>query len=257
MDTSITFPYGNGYTTKSLSGKRVLVTGGTKGIGRAVAILLASKGARVLILGRNEDPLNDVLEQCRQLGIGGNISGFTADIAEKEGVEKAFAEVDQQLGGLDILINNAAIAFESIDSGGYDDWRYLLNANLLACIACTEKAVSRMSGRQGDILFVGSLSAKHRGENSAIYSASKSGLQAFAEALRKDMKDKQIRISLIEPGAVGTDMQVMPDEEKLQQQRANEMLYPEDIAAWIYFTLIQPWRNNLMMARVLPVQQQI
>src|SRR5215212_3580272 len=100
------------YQLEPVANKSILITGGTTGIGRATAILLASQGARVMIFGRHEQELNDAMKDIREAG--GEVLGLTADTANPEDIKRVFQEVDDQLGELDILINNAALGYNSI-----------------------------------------------------------------------------------------------------------------------------------------------
>ncbi|WP_436488989.1 SDR family oxidoreductase [Chitinophaga sp. ARDCPP14] len=246
------------YEPEELTGKKILITGGTTGIGRSTALLLASYGAKVMVFGRHQPELNDTIQAFKNAGMEGKVHGFTADIAEKKGIEETFKQVDEHFDRLDILINNAAVPFKGIQEGTYDDWQYVLNTNLLSYLACSHEAVKRMKEKGGgQIVFIGSLSADVRSANSSVYTATKAGIQAFSEALRKEVQSSNIKVSLIEPGLVGTDLLDMPAEKKLEMQQKEEMLIPEDIASLVLFLLRQPWRCNLMTSSLLPVQQSI
>ncbi|WP_109699290.1 SDR family oxidoreductase [Chitinophaga deserti] len=242
----------------SLSGKRVLITGGTTGIGREIARMLAAEGAGVLIFGREEGPMQEALKDIREVAGGEAPEGFTADVATKEGIEKIFAEVDAR-GGIDILVNNAALGYEGIMQGDYDKWQYILSVNVLGYLACTHEAAKRMeqSGKHGQIIFIGSMSADTREGKSSVYVATKSGIQGFAEAVRKELNPKGIRVSLIEPGAVDTDMQEQSSAEKLKKVEEKKMLMAEDIAAAVLFVVTRPERCDVVEMKVRPQQQLI
>nr|WP_295876296.1 SDR family oxidoreductase [uncultured Chitinophaga sp.] len=246
------------YQPETLSGKRVLITGGTTGIGRTTALLLAEQGATVMIFGRHAPELEDTLQQFRDKKLEKQVHGFTADIATEAGIQQVFEQVDQQMSGLDILINNAGLPFGGISEGSYKDWQYLVNTNLLSYMACAQEAIWRMQPQQkGQIVFIGSLSAKVRSADSSVYSATKAGVQAFAEALRKETISQGIKISLIEPGLVDTDLLDMDAAKRAELLQENKMLITDDIAACVAYILTQPWRSNFMMARVAPVQQEL
>src|SRR5688500_9932779 len=117
------------YEPISLEGKKIVVTGGTTGIGRSTAQALVARGADVLIFGRHEKELQDALREIKESG-DGKVFGLTADQAKREDIEKVFEEVDSKLGGIDILINNAAISGESILDMEIDEWKYVLDSNL-------------------------------------------------------------------------------------------------------------------------------
>ena len=239
------------YHPQQLSGKRVLVTGGTKGIGRATAIMLASVGAKVLLFGRNQKELDDTLESVS--GKGFDIKGFTADVGKKEGIETVFKTVDNILGGIDILVNNAALAFQDVMDGGYDDWDYVVRTNLVGYFACAHEAIKRMKEQEtGHIVLIGSMSAEVREKGSSIYVATKSGIEGFAAALRKEVNEFGIKITLIEPGATATNMQGDDSEALTQQTEKLEMLTADDVAASVVYALSQPKRSDVVMLQIRP-----
>src|SRR5690606_16265959 len=127
-----------------VSGKRILITGGTTGIGRATAHLLA-RDNRVLIVGRHQQELDEALEDFRTLGApAANLQGKIADVSKQDDIDTLFGYVDETFNQLDILINNAALPFDSILTGSYNDWEYVIRTNLLGYLACSRQAVDRM-----------------------------------------------------------------------------------------------------------------
>jgi NAD(P)-dependent dehydrogenase (short-subunit alcohol dehydrogenase family) len=181
------------------------VTGGTTGVGRAAASLLASRGCRVFICGRNEEHLADALETIH--AEGGDIGGVTADLATTEGVLRFFSQADAWLGGLDIAIINAGIGANGpLASMSHEKIRQVVEVNLLACIACSLEAFKRMGENGGHVVMTGSMSAHVFEEGAAVYVATKSGVRGFATSLRKEANPLGIKVSLIEPGSIGTDM---------------------------------------------------
>lgn len=239
-----------------ITGKKILITGGTTGIGRATALLLASLGNDILICGHHQQQLDDTLRDYRQLNGPGNLHGIVVDLATEEGIKKLFDEFDRLYPQLDILINNAAIPFQAVKEGTYADQAYLLRTNVLAYLACTQSALFRMEPRRsGHIINIGSMSADIREADSSVYVCSKGGIQAFTEALRKEANPKGIQISLIEPGSVGTDMQPYSPEEQQKKIDAKEMLYAEDIAQAVAFILSQPSRTAIVTMQIKPLLQ--
>jgi NADP-dependent 3-hydroxy acid dehydrogenase YdfG len=244
------------YEPENLNGKNILITGGTTGIGRSTAILLAAQGAQVMIFGRHEKELDDAMRDIKQTG--GSVFGLTADTSNAEDIRSVFKEVDRQMGTLDILINNAALGYKSIMKGEYEDWSYIVNTNLLGYMAMAHEAIERMKANgHGHIINVGSMSADVREKDSSVYVATKAGIQGFSEALRKEVNPLGIKVSLIEPGAVGTDMQPQSPEEQRKLEEKLEMLKAEDIATCILYTLTQPKRCDVVMVQIRPHLQSI
>jgi len=233
-----------------LAGKRILVTGGTTGIGRATVALLAEQGARVLTFGRHEAELQDSLANAR--GRGGDVEGLTADVATREGVAAVFAAVDDKLGGLDILVNNAGIAIKPVQDISDEEWRYGVETDFVGYLACTRAALARMQSAGGHIVFVGSVSAEQKSPGVSTYAATKAGIQAYAETLRKEVAKNHIRVTLIEPGLVGADLQGMPVEQQREKIAQDQMLYAEELADTILFSLTRSARTDVVSLRVEP-----
>ncbi|GAB3547890.1 SDR family oxidoreductase [Spirosoma fluminis] len=239
-----------------LEGKRILITGGTTGIGQAIAILLGSYGAHVFTMGRHQKQLDEALGRIREAG--GQADGMIADLSKQEEVERVFQQADQILGGLDIFISNAALAAESIADMDNAQWRNVVETNLLGYMACTKEAVSRMQqGKKGHIVFIGSMSADVREGGSSVYVATKTGIQGFAEALRKEVNEQGIKVSLIEPGKVKSDIHGTTAEEQRPEIEKEEMLLAEDIAVAVHYVLTQPHRCDVVSMQIRPHMQLI
>ncbi|MBW8682890.1 SDR family oxidoreductase [Chitinophaga rhizophila] len=246
------------YLPQDISGKSVIITGGTTGIGRTTAILLAGQGANVLVIGEDPAHLSDTMNSVVHEELEGSLTGLTADLATEEGIARLFSAVDKQFDKLDIFINNAALAFQGVQSGSYQDWQKVINTNLLGYIACTHEALSRMKKyKEGHIVNVGSMSADVREKDSSVYVATKSGIQGFSESLRKEVNELGIKVSLIEPGAVGTDMQPVSPEDQREKEKNLEMLTAEDIAAAILYIVSQPKRCDVVDIKIRPHLQLI
>ena len=236
----------------SLEGKRILVTGGTTGIGRATVKMLVENGARVLTFGRNQPELDDSLDNAR--GGKGEVFGLTADSSSREGLDQVFAMLDDQLGGIDILVCCAALGAEPLHEMEEDDWRYVIETNLVGYMASAYRAIKRMEkAGGGQLLFVSSISSIIKAPGESVYTATKAGIDAFAETLRKEISEpKNIRISVIQPGSVGTDMQECSEEEKAKAIANHEMLYAEELADTILYALTRSERTDVVTMRVEP-----
>jgi len=238
----------------TLKDKRILLTGGTTGIGRAMLIAFARAGARVLTLGRDQAALDEALEQAA--GEGGELHGLTADLAKREEITRIFDAVDERLGGLDILVSNAALGADPIDAMEDAAWRYVIDVNLVGALACARGALERFT-EGGQIVIIGSISADIHAPGESVYSATKAGLQAFAETLRKEVADRDIRVSLVEPGTTGSDMQESDPDQQHGKIEAAEMLRAEDIAETVAFILSRPSRVDIVSLRIEPRLQEL
>ena len=230
-----------------LSGKRILVTGGTTGIGRETIRLLTQQGARVLTFGRDPAALAVALDYAQ------GAQGLTADAATREGIEAVFRAVDERLGGIDILVACAALGAQPIHEMAEDEWRYVVDTNLTGYLSCARAAIVRMIPQGGGhLVFVGSISVEIKKPGESVYAATKAGIQAFAETLRKEVAEQNIKVSVVQPGSVATDMQDCTDEEKRAAVAGDEMLDAVEIAEAIEFVLTRSSRADVVNLRIEP-----
>lgn len=224
----------------SLEGRKAIITGGTTGIGRAIGVLLASKGVEIFTCGRDEQHLADGLERINEVGKG---DGISVDLAEREGVERFFAEAERKLGSYDIAIVNAAIAVDALMDTPEEEAWYSIATDYVAYVMSAYKAARHMKDK-GDLIMVGSMSAHSLEAGSSIYAGMKKGIQGFSEALHKELGSKGIKVGLVEPGLTGADMQLpdIPVEKQREMINAEKMLRAEDIAVAVHFMLTQPRR---------------
>ena len=235
----------------SLESKRVLLTGGTTGIGRETLAILVAAGARVLTFGRHHEELEDALAYAR--AGSGEAIGLTADAGTRDGIEQVFAAVDDKLGGIDMLVACAALGADPIHEMAEDAWRYVVEVNLIGYLACARAAIERMEPQGGGhLLFVGSISAEIKAEGESVYAATKAGIQAFAETLRKEVAGKNIKVSVIQPGSIDTDMQECSPDEKREAVAKDQMLHAIDVADAIEFVLTRSPRTDVVNLRIEP-----
>jgi NADP-dependent 3-hydroxy acid dehydrogenase YdfG len=134
-----------------------------------------------------------------------------------------------------------------------DAWRYVIETNLVGYLACAREAIKRMNAEGGGhLLFVGSVSSEIKAEGESVYAATKAGVQAFAETLRKEIAHKNIKVSVIQPGSVATDMQECSVDEKRSAVAAHEMLHAEEVAEAIEFVLTRSERADILNLRIEP-----
>ena len=188
-----------------LENKCAVVTGGSRGIGRAIAQALLEAGARVAICGRSPEGVSQAVEELGGQA-GGKIAGRAADVGRWEDVQEFFQFVDREMGGLDILVNNAGVGlFGAAGDLSLEDWQRTIQTNLTGVFHCCRQAVPRMRNRGGGfVVNIGSLAGKNAIPGGAAYNASKFGLNGFSEAMMLDHRYEDIRVSTIMPGSVDT-----------------------------------------------------
>ena len=187
-----------------LAGKVAIVTGGTRGIGRAIALSLARAGAEVAITARNEQNLAHATAQLKQHG---SVAGYVCDVRDYAQVKSTFARVTEGFGGLDILVNNAGVGiFGSVESMSVADFRAVLETNVFGVFYCCHEAIPLLKRRGGGYIFnISSLAGANPHANMAAYNASKFALNGFSEALMQEVRHDGIKVSYIMPGSVNTE----------------------------------------------------
>jgi NAD(P)-dependent dehydrogenase (short-subunit alcohol dehydrogenase family) len=236
---------------ESLRGRRALVTGGSKGIGFAVARALLEKGANVAIFARSENPLREAIENLRQAGAGsgGKIVGQVADVSRSGDVARFFEFAGKELGGLDILVNNAGLGiFRPAAELTVEEWDRQIGVNLSGAFYCSREALRRFdSSRGGWIVNISSLAGKNPFSGGAGYNASKFGLNGFSEAMMLDHRNDNVRVSYIMPGSVDTHFSG-----KAGENASNWKIAPEDIAQIVLNVLQMPARTLISRIEVRP-----
>ena len=219
-----------------LSGKNALVTGSTRGIGRAIAEAFAKSGARVAVVGRDQQRADEAAA-----AIGNGAKGFAADVTETATVAKLIDDVEKAFGSIDILVNNAGITRDNIVMRLKDeDWDMVQNANLRGAFAAI-RSVSRgmMKKRNGRIINVASIVGLIGNKGQANYAASKAGLIALTKTVAKELGSRNILVNAVAPGFIETEMTaaMTPEaREALGKQIALERLGTvNDVAAMVTF----------------------
>ncbi len=217
-----------------LTGKSAIVTGGTRGIGHAIAKALISAGANVAITGRIESDIENATSELSKIGPG-TVSGYCCDVRKYDQVKSLFAA----FGHVDILINNAGIGiFSSVESMSPEDFRAVLETNVFGVFYCCHEAIPLMKQRGGGyIINISSLAGANPHARMAAYNASKFGLNGFSEALMQEVRHDGIKVSYIMPGSVNTEFGGdEPSDQKSWQ------LQPSDVAQVVMDLLAYPGR---------------
>ena len=190
--------------TSSLRGKAALVTGGTRGIGRAIAEALLTEGFSVAVCGRTREGVDRAVGELESLG---GVVGAVCDVGRFEDVKALYSTIEESFGRLDILVNNAGVrGFGRVDEVSPEQWREVIETNLNGPFYCSRLAIPMMKKAGGGfIVNIGSLAGKHAFAGGAAYNASKFGLKGFTEAMMLDVRHDNIRVTTIMPGSVQTN----------------------------------------------------
>jgi NAD(P)-dependent dehydrogenase (short-subunit alcohol dehydrogenase family) len=224
----------------ALDGKVVLITGASRGVGRATALLLAEHGANVALIARNADDLTATATAVNQSTGRDCALALPADVSDEEAVRAAVAQAVARFGGLDALINNAAVGrYGPTDTYALADWRATLDINLTGAFICAQAVLPQLQARGGGAIIAIASGAALRGYASmAAYCASKFGLRGLMQSLAAEYGDANIRCSTICPGSILTDFGSRPATEK--RTSGAKYLQPEDVAQAILYLLTQP-----------------
>ena len=237
------------------------MTGASSGIGAATALALARAGAAVALGARREDRIAALADRIR--GEGGSAVAIAVDVSDATQA-KAFVEsAREQLGRLDVLVNNAGVMLLGpVDGASLDEWRRMVGVNVLGLLYCTHAALPPMrEGGGGHVVNVSSVAGRNARAGAAVYNLTKFGVTAFSEALRQEVLHSSIRVTCIEPGFVETELQghnknplVQQGVEKMREQ-IGEVLTADDIADAILYAVSRPRHVNVNEVLIRPTGQ--
>lgn len=215
---------------ESLTNKIALVTGAGKGIGRAVALALAAEGVHVGLLARTDSDLKELAAEIAKLGV--KSFSVVADVADRAAVEAAVAQVQQELGPIDILLNNAGIGtFAKFLEMEPEQWEHIIQVNLMGTYYVTRAVLPKMIERQtGDIINISSTSGLRAAAGSSAYSASKFAVLGLTEALMQEVRKHNIRVSALTPSTVATPLALANN---LTDGNPDKVMQPEDLAEFM------------------------
>lgn len=185
----------------SLKGKVAVVTGGNRGIGRGISEALAREGLTVALTARGREDAERAAQE-----VGNGARGYACDVRKYGDVQALFAAVERDLGGVDVLVNNAGIGlFAPIEQLSLDDWHAVIETNVNGVFYCTKEAIPRMRARGGGYIFnVSSLAGRNAFPGAGAYCASKHAVNGFSEVLFQEVRDAGIRVTYFMPGSVST-----------------------------------------------------
>ncbi|MFC5008535.1 SDR family NAD(P)-dependent oxidoreductase [Dactylosporangium cerinum] len=250
----------------SLSGTVALVTGASSGIGEAAALSLASRGASVALVARRADRLSALADRIR--GEGGVALVVEADVTSQEAAVAAVQRTVGELGRLDTLVNNAGVMLLGpVVDAPVEEWQRMVSVNVLGLLYTAHAALPHLlaaatDGRRkvADMVNVSSVAGRVARNGSGVYNATKHAVGAFSEALRQEVTGRYVRISLVEPGAVSTELADHNRPEILETIRQRfadvERLEADDVAETIAFIVTRPRHVAVNELLVRPTQQQ-
>jgi 3-oxoacyl-[acyl-carrier protein] reductase len=235
---------------KPLSQQVCLVTGGTRGIGRAIAKMLLLEGAAVAICGQRQESVDRAVAELAA-ETAGKVKGKAADVKSHEEVAGLFRFVDAEFGELDVLVNNAGIGiFRHVRELSLDEWKRTLETNLYGALYCSREALFRFgTERGGYIVNISRMAGANAFAGGAAYIASKFGLIGFTEAMMQDVRSENVRVSTIMPGSVATEFSG-----RAPGDGSNWKIWPEDVANIVRLLLQMPSRTLISRVEVRPAK---
>ena len=212
---------------QDLTGKIAVITGASSGIGEAAARLLVDEGAHVILVARRVERLQELAAE-----LGDSATVMQLDVADAAAVTTMFATLESRFGGVDLLFNNAGLGISSpFESSNPADWKSMIDANLYGVLNCTQAAIPLMRGRAGAMICsVSSVGGRYGAATWSVYSATKYAVVGFHDALRKELGDEGIRVSVLEPGAVWTEFGENVSDALLTRRTELEAMKSEDVA---------------------------
>ncbi len=242
-----------------LDGKVAVITGASSGIGEATAEALAAEGASVVVAARREDRLSDLVERIN--GNGGKALPVECDVTDEEQAHSLIQKAKDEYGQVDILVNNAGVMqLSKVEKGLSEEWRRMFDVNVLGLLYATDAAVQVMKEQgSGHLVNISSVAGRRSRATTGVYSGTKFAVNAISEALRQELLEDNIRVTIVEPGAVETELATHITDEEAQEALSGllklDILQPEDIANAIAYAVTQPERVSVNEVLIRPTQQ--
>ena len=243
-----------------LNGRVAAITGASSGIGEATALSLAEAGCAVSLGARRKDRIDELAKRITDGG--GKAAAIEVDVADEAQARSFVEQTREQLGGLDILVNNAGVMLLGpFEQSKAEDWRTMVEVNLLGLLYCTHAAVPAMREQgSGTIVNVSSVAGRFARAGAGVYNLTKFGVGAFSEALRQEVTGAGVRVVIVEPGFVDTELQshneggVLEAVEKMREQ-IGEVLHADDIAGAILYAVSRPPHMSVNEVLIRPTGQ--
>ncbi len=243
-----------------LEGKVAVITGASSGIGEATAEALAAEGAAVVVAARREDRLADLVGRIEKSG--GRVLAAVCDVTDEGQAHGLIRKAAEEFGSVDILVNNAGVMLLSaVGKGLSDEWRQMFDVNVMGLLYATDAAIETMKRQQGGHLVnISSVAGrKVNRDSSGVYAGTKHAVGAISEGLRQELLANNIRVTIVEPGAVATELTDHITDEDVREGLSGllqmEILQAEDIANAITYAVTQPPRVSVNEILIRPTQQ--
>jgi NADP-dependent 3-hydroxy acid dehydrogenase YdfG len=243
-----------------LDGKVAVLTGASSGIGEATAEALAAEGATVVVAARREDRLDDLVGRIN--GNGGKALAVACDVTDEEQAHDLIQRAKEEFGRVDVLVNNAGVMqLSKVEKGLSDEWRRMIEVNVLGLLYATDAAIQVMKEQgSGHLVNISSLASRGTRPGLGVYSGTKVAVNAISEALRQELLEDNIRVTMVEPGAVETELPDHITDEEAREGLSTllEQLDPlkaEDIANAIVYVVTQPERVSINEILIRPSKQ--
>jgi NADP-dependent 3-hydroxy acid dehydrogenase YdfG len=244
-----------------LDGKVAIVTGASSGIGEATALALAAQGAHVAVAARRAERLETLTKRIMESG--GQAISIVADVADEAQTREMVRKTNAELGRVDILVNNAGVMLlGAIDGADTEDWRRMINVNVLGLMYATHAVLPIMKQQgEGHIVNISSVAGRIARAGTGVYNATKWGVCAFSESLRQEVYKHKIRVTIIEPGLVATELPQHITNPAAKERaeafyQSMTILESEDIAAAIVYAVTQPPHVNVNEILIRPTGQE-
>jgi len=251
-------------SSEQLSGRIAVVTGASSGIGAATGKLLAMRGAKVALMARRKNLLDQLVTEIT--ASGGAAFAFEVDVTNQASVDVAAQAVADKLGVVNLVVNNAGIMLPApIVEGRTEDWVRMIDLNVTGAMRVIGAFVTVLikaagDGQPADLINISSIAAQYVFPSFAVYSATKAAISHLSRHLRTELGPKDVRVSMIEPGIVATELQShVTDPNTLDwlasSKNMMDWLQPEDIAEAIAFAVGLPRHVNLQQVTIMPTRQ--
>lgn len=248
----------------TLRGRKALITGGSSGIGAATARAFVQAGADVVITGRRIDRLHHIAEELNSSGPGRAVA-IELDVTDEAATHDVVARAAEELGGLDLLVNNAGVMLiGGFAASASDDWKAMLSTNVLGTLYVTQAALPHLQSADpvADIVNLSSVAGRVAYAGSAVYNATKFAVNGFSEGLRQELTGTGVRVTVIEPGMVDTELtdHITDAGGKAQADAfygSMPILQPRDVAGAILYAVSQPAHGAIAEILLRPARQQM